>query len=144
MEREKELTKLTNVLRRTARMALQAEWTGSDDGAARFTADRYNRVLARLRELDPELDKLFDPLPDGASLSVIAIACRQLAAYYEDEAEGFSGWMGSCASIDPRAFKKFWSRSTVDIEDLGEHIRESVENWARQRRRGAKGRDPEH
>ena len=53
MEREKEMAKLVNVLRRTARMALQSEWTGSSQDAARFCAEQYNRVLARLRELDP-------------------------------------------------------------------------------------------
>jgi len=48
MEREKELVKLINVLRRTSRMALQAEWTGSKEDAAAFCTDQYNRVLTRL------------------------------------------------------------------------------------------------
>ena len=34
MEREKELAKLINVLRRTARMALQSEWTGGGQDSA--------------------------------------------------------------------------------------------------------------
>src|ERR1043165_480766 len=52
MEREKELAKLINVLRRTSRMALQSEWTGGKEDAAAFCTDQYNRVLARLKELD--------------------------------------------------------------------------------------------
>jgi hypothetical protein len=49
MEREKELVKLINVLRRTSRMALQSEWTGGKEDAAAFCTEQYNRVLARLK-----------------------------------------------------------------------------------------------
>ena len=59
MEREKELIKLINVLRRTSRMALQSEWSGSDQDAAAYCADQYNRVLARLKELDDSVGLLF-------------------------------------------------------------------------------------
>ena len=41
MEREKELVKLINVLRRTSRMALQSEWTGGKEDAAAFCTDQY-------------------------------------------------------------------------------------------------------
>ena len=40
MEREKELIKLINVLRRTSRMALQSEWTGGKEDAALRKAQR--------------------------------------------------------------------------------------------------------
>ena len=36
MERQKELFKLINVLRRTSRMALQSEWTGGKEDAATY------------------------------------------------------------------------------------------------------------
>ena len=85
MEREKELVKLINVLRRTSRMALQSEWTGGKDDAASYCTDQYNRVLARLKELDPGVSVVFEPLPAASSLTVVAMASRQLAAYYEDE-----------------------------------------------------------
>ncbi len=52
MEREKEIAKLVNVLRRTARMAMQSEWTGSGQDAAAFCVEQYNRVLARLKEIE--------------------------------------------------------------------------------------------
>ena len=56
MDVEQERTKLINVLRRTARMAQQAQWTGAaDDEAAVFCVTQYNRVLARLSELDESL-----------------------------------------------------------------------------------------
>ena len=136
MEREKELVKLINVLRRTSRMALQSEWTGGSQDAAAYCADQYNRVLARLKEIDPNVSSVFDPLAAGSSLTVVAMACRQLAAYYEDEigpAKGFS--RAYAVGFDPRVFKDFWEKSAGEIEDLGEFIRESIEEWARQRKK---------
>src|SRR5215471_13310528 len=111
MEREKELIKLINVLRRTSRMALQSEWTGGKEDAAKFCTDQYNRVLTRLKEIDPAVDSVFDPLPSGSSLTVVAMAARQLAAYYEDElgpAKGFGRAYGF--NFDPETFKGFWDK----------------------------------
>ena len=140
MERDKEIAKLVNVLRRTARMAMQSEWTGSSQDASSFCVEQYNRVLARLKEIDPEIAPIFAPLAPDSSLSVAAMACRQLAAYYEDEVGGHKGW-GRAYGIgfDPETFKDFWCRSAKEIEDLGEFIRESIQEWARQKR----GRDKE-
>ena len=127
MEREKELAKLINVLRRTSRTALQSEWTGSSQDAAAFCTDQYNRVLARLKELDANVSVVFEPLPAGSSLTVVALACRQLAAYYEDEC-GPAKHFGRSSGFhfDPRMFKEFWDKSARDFEDLGEFIRERV------------------
>src|SRR6201988_4185237 len=85
MERDKELVKLINVLRRTSRMPLQSEWTGGKEDAAAFCTDQYNSVVTRLKELDPNVSVVFESLPAGSSLTVVAMASRQLAAYYEDE-----------------------------------------------------------
>src|SRR5215469_1298370 len=140
MERDKEISKLVNVLRRTARMAQQSEWTGDGEDASSFCVEQYNRVLARLKEIDPEIAPIFAPLAPDSTLSVAAMACRQLAAYYEDEVGGHKGW-GRAYGIgfDPETFKDFWCRSAKEIEDLGEFIRESIQEWARQKR----GRDKE-
>src|SRR5262245_18704678 len=97
MEREKELVKLINVLRRTSHVALQSEWTGGKEDAAAYCADQYNRVRNRLNEMDPGVGVIFQPLPAGSSLTVVAMASRQLAAYYEDElgpARGFGRGYG--------------------------------------------------
>ena len=142
MERDKELAKLVNVLRRTSRMALQSEWTGSSADAARFCVDQYNRVLARLKEIDEGVGAVFEPLPDDSSLTVAAMACRQLAAYYEDEVggAGWGDWKGVWGDprygvwVDKKAFKDFWNKSAREIEDFGEYIRESFDEWARQRK----------
>ena len=138
MEREKELVKLINVLRRTSRMAMQSEWTGGKEDAATFCTEQYNRVLARLKEIDTGVGSVFDPLPAGSSLTVVAMASRQLAAYYEDElgpAKGFGRAYGF--GFDPKMFKEFWETSSREFEDLGEFIRESIEEWVKQRKKAS-------
>ena len=133
MEREKEIAKLINVLRRTARMAMQSELTGVGQDAAPFCVDQYNRVLARLAQIDSDVGTVFQPLAPGSSLAIAAMACKQLAAYYEDEVG--TGWGHTQAfAFDAHAFKDFWCKAGRDVEDLGEFIRESVEEWARRRK----------
>ena len=135
MEREKELVKLINVLRRTGRMALQSEWTGGKDDAAAFCTEQYNRVLTRLKELEPGVGVIFDPLPAGSSLTVVAMASRQLAAYYEDELgapRGFGRAYGF--GFDSNKFKEFWEKSAREFEDVGEFIRESIDEWLRHKK----------
>lgn len=143
MEREKELTKLVNVLRQTARTAQQAAWTGGDPDAARHCAEQYNRVLARIQELDPAVDTLFQPLAPDSSLMVVAAACRQLAAYYADEIDAAAGWSNTYAPpFDPESFKEFWRKSASEIEDFGEFIRDNVDAWMRRHRQGRRGAPP--
>ena len=136
MEREKELAKLINVLRRTSRMALQSEWTGgSKEDAATFCTDQYNRVLTRLKELDPGVGAIFQPLPASSSLTVVAMASRQLAAYYEDELGAQKGFgQGYAFAFDPKTFREFWEKSSREIEDMGEFIRESIDEWLRHKK----------
>jgi hypothetical protein len=136
MEREREIRKLVHVLVQTARMAFQSEWTGSGDkAAAALCVDRHNRILARIKELDPGLAAVFDPLPADSSLAAAAIACRQLASYYEDEIGWSSRWKQAYGSAcDPKAFKDFWRKSAKDVQDLGEFMRECSEEWARRRK----------
>ena len=86
-EKDREIVKLVNVLRRTARMTMHVEWTGGSPDAAAHCVEQYNRVLARLKELDPSITKVFEPLPASSSLTVAGMACRQVAAYYEDRVD---------------------------------------------------------
>jgi hypothetical protein len=140
MEREQELIKLINVLRRTSRMAQQSEWTGGKEDAAAFCTEQYNRVLARLREIDAGVGTVFEPLPPGSSLTVVAMASRQLAAYYEDElgpAKGFGRAYGF--AFDPKNFKEFWEKSAREFEDMGEFIRESIDEWLRHKKESSRG-----
>lgn len=139
MERNKELLKLINVLRRTSRMALQSEWTGGKEDAAAFCTDQYNRVLARLKEIDPGVGVVFEPLPTGSSLTVVAMASRQLGAYYEDElgpARSFGRGYGF--AFDPKTFKEFWEKSAREFEDMGEFIRESIDEWLKHKKEASR------
>ena len=85
MERDREIAKLINVLRRIARAASHAAWSRDPD-AARFCALQYNKVLARVSELEPAAGPLFTALPESASADVTRIAAHELVAYFEDEA----------------------------------------------------------
>jgi hypothetical protein len=136
MEKENEMIKLIHVLQQTARMAFQSEWTGSGGSdAAALCVDRHNRILVRLKQLDPDLSAVFEPLPAESSLTAAAIACRQLAAYYEDEIGWASRWKKAHSSaFDPKSFKEFWRKSAKDVQDLGEYMRECADEWARRRK----------
>ena len=139
MERNKELLKLINVLRRTSRMALQSEWTGGKEDAAAFCTEQYNRVLTRLKQIDPQVSAIFEPLPAGSSLTVVAMASRQLAAYYEDELGGGKDFGRAYGfAFDPKAFKEFWEKSAREFEDMGEFIRESIDQWLRHKKQAQK------
>ena len=85
MEREREIAKLVNVLRRIARSAAFASTSEAGPDASRFCAAQYNRVLARLNALEPAVASAFAPLADAAPPGVTRIASRELAAYFEDE-----------------------------------------------------------
>ena len=100
MEKDREIKRLTNVLRRVARAALYAAWRGAPPDAARFCAAQYNKILARLRELEPAVEQLFAPLADTASPAVTRLAARELAAYFEEEEGGGGG-----RECGPRAWR---------------------------------------
>ena len=86
---QQETVKLLNVLRRIARAAGYASWIKAGPDATQFCVAQYNRVLARLSELEPSVKPLFTPLSDSASADIIRMAARELLAYFEvDEPEG--------------------------------------------------------
>lgn len=94
MEREKEIRKLTQVLRRVARSSQYAAWNRNDE-AARFCVKQYNAVLKRLTELEPQVVHAFTELAEGASAEVTRIAARELSAYFEGEpAQGEWAYQG--------------------------------------------------
>ncbi len=82
---EKEKMKLISVLRRIARSAGYAAWVKREPEAARFCVSQYNKVLARLSEIEPNLKTVFPALADDISPEVVRIAARELGAYFEDE-----------------------------------------------------------
>jgi hypothetical protein len=86
MDRSTEVAKLISVLYRIASGAGYVARSGEEAAASWFCARQYNRVLARLTELEPAVAQAFTPLPENASPEVVRIAARELAAYFEDEA----------------------------------------------------------
>jgi len=86
---EQETVKLLNVLRRIARAAGYASWNKSGRDATQFCVAQYNRVLARLNELEPAAKPLFAPLRESASAEVVRIAARELLAYFEADEPDF-------------------------------------------------------
>ena len=82
---EQETLKLLNVLRRIYRAAGYAAWTRAGTDATQFLVGQYNRILARLTEIEPAANALFTPLSDSASPEVIRIATRELYAYFETD-----------------------------------------------------------
>ena len=93
METDREITKLINVLRRVARAATHAAWSRDPD-AARFCVLQYNKVLARLSELEPAVAPLFTALPENASPEVVRIAANELSGYFDEETPAMAGVFG--------------------------------------------------
>lgn len=125
MERNIEVTKLLNVLRRMGRTARTNQWTTTDEAAEGHSVEQYNRILERLAELEPKVKGLFVPLPVGASWQALANATRELAAYYEDEAADPRFW------ADPK--RGIWIDKTAfwggDVGEFGGFIREKMNEW---------------
>jgi hypothetical protein len=88
---EQEAVKLLNVLRRIARAAGYAQWVKAEPEATRFCVGQYNRVLARLSELEPAIKPLFTPLGEDVSPEVVRLAAREVIAYFEPDAPEI-GW----------------------------------------------------
>jgi len=137
MEREQELKKLINVLHRTARAAVRMQWMGAGQSEARFAVMQYNKILARLVEIDPNLKGVFESLAEDSSLTIVAMACRQVVSYYEDEVrterEG-GGWGIFGAGVEGGQFRGFCGNKTIDLEELGNAIRDWMQEWQRSER----------
>ena len=88
MERDKEVTKLVNVLHRIARAANYAAWSNAGRDATAFCASQYNKVFARLGELEPAVASVFRPIDQAAPAEITRLAAGELAAYFEDEQTG--------------------------------------------------------
>jgi hypothetical protein len=116
---EQETVKLLNVMRRIARAAGYAGWTKAGPDATQFCVAQYNRILARLTELEPAIKPLFTTLSDDASPEVTRMAARELLAYFEaDEPEFMPGfgrafYVGGCGS---RRGRGRWMPMSVTCE----------------------------
>lgn len=116
---EQETVKLLNVLRRIARAAGYAGWTKAGPDATQFCVAQYNRVLARLSELEPAIKPLFTTLSDDASPQVTRMAARELLTYFEADEPDFMGAFGPAFYVrgcGPRRGRGRWSPISVTCE----------------------------
>lgn len=136
MEREQELKKLINVLHRTARAAVRVQWMNVGEGEARFAVSQFNRILARLGELDPNSKIVFEPLAEDSSLTTVAMACRQVVSYYEDEVKVEDEKWGRGFAA---GFKVPGHSGTIDfnLEELGNVVRDCINEIWREREKRA-------
>ena len=131
MEREQELRKLINVLHRIGNTAVRVQWTGGGEAEARFAVSQYNKVLARLAEIDPNVKDVFEPLAADSSLTIVAMACRQVVSYYEDEVRTGRGGWGFDVGVGAFPFQGFCGHKAIDLEELGNSIRDWIQEWQR-------------
>jgi hypothetical protein len=112
VEREQEIAKLVNVLHRIARAASFSSWIKREEDAVKFCAAQYNRVLARLKELEPAILSLFAELAEDASPHVVRMAAHDLAAYFEDEIPARREGRGRHGHCRPRAVAFAWPHAS--------------------------------
>lgn len=123
MDREQQLTKLVNVLYRTARST-----RNENPEVVERARLQFNRVLKTLGTIDESVNTVFTPLEEDASAPVIKAACKDLAAYFEDEVDVPE------MPFDNESFKEFWRKSAQDLEEVGEFIKESLGQFQKERK----------
>jgi len=84
VEKDREIAKLVRVLDRISGTGRFAVWRELPPDAASFCVRQFNRVLARITELEPAASTLFAPLPEDASPTVTRMAAHDLAEYFGD------------------------------------------------------------
>ncbi len=140
MEREQELRKLINVLHRMTRTAARVQWMGAGENEARFAVSTYNKILGRLSEIDPNIKGVFDPLAEDSTLTVVAMAARQVVSYYEDEVKTEHRHH---ERHDPRGFGFNFGKGCgeLNFEEIGNWIRDRINEAQRhERERRAEGK----
>ena len=95
---------------------------------ARRDADSYS---VESRFTAPGADAEVEQEPGSVTFDFDALD----GAYYEDElgpAKGFGRGYGF--AFDSNKFKEFWEKSAREFEDMGEFIRESIDEWLRHKK----------
>lgn len=141
MEREQEIRKLINVLHRMTRTAARVQWMGAGESEARFAVTQFNKILARLSELDVHLKGVFDPLPEDSTLTVVAMAARQIVSYYEDEVKTEHRGKDWGPQVFGVGVGKGCGPVDFNLEDIGNWIRDRLSDVQRhERERRAEGK----
>ncbi len=85
MEKEKEISRLVRVLRQIAFAEKFSVIISKKEDLSEFNQQQYNRILARLKELEPSIENLFVELHEGVSSKIIRMAARELAEYFDED-----------------------------------------------------------
>jgi hypothetical protein len=125
MAQEKEIKRIIRLLESTTKMAEHASLTGTLKEGQKVSVRQYNAILDRLREIEEIPGTLFPPLEEEASFDEVGVACKQLAAYLQEEEEP--------AKARPRE-RPFLEDSPIiniggDLKDLGQLIRNALPEW---------------
>jgi len=88
VEREREISKLVRVLNQIVHAEKFSSYSEKSGDISKFSATQYNRVFARLKELEPSIESLFVEVAEDANARVVRMAARELAGYFEDELSG--------------------------------------------------------
>ena len=84
MDNDKEIQKLVRVLIRLSRSGRFGAWRQEPKDAAEFGVRQFNRILARILEIEPRASTLFAPLAEDAALTVARMAAQDLATYFDE------------------------------------------------------------
>lgn len=87
MEKEKEISRLVRVLRQIAFAEKFSGLFNKQEDLSEFNVQQYNRVLARLKEIEPSIENLFVELNEDTPSRIIRIAARKLAEYFEEDVQ---------------------------------------------------------
>ena len=82
-EREKELTKLIQVMRRLARGAHFVALGDETPDAGDFCVAQYNRTLMRLTVLEPKISAAFPPLVPATAPEAVSLTAKAIIAYFD-------------------------------------------------------------
>ena len=89
---EKSIKKLVYLLQQVVNDAGLALLQNEEDDARHFCIDQYNKICARLAELDSELAGRFQPLSSRASVGMVRVAARDMAAHLIDYMHDHRRW----------------------------------------------------
>jgi hypothetical protein len=85
MEKEKEIKRLVRLLRQIACVERFSGLSSKQEELSDFNIQQYNRILKRLKEIEPAIENLFVELGEGTNRRVIRQAARELAGYFAED-----------------------------------------------------------
>jgi hypothetical protein len=130
MAQEKEIKRMIRLLESTAEIAEHASLTGTFKQGQKASLRQYNAILERLKETEEIPGVLFPPLEEDAPFDEVGVACKQLAAYLQEEDEPVKARPREAPFLDGSPIINIGG----DLKDLGELIRDALPDWIKKGR----------